>query len=161
MSVTISNPWWHIGAGMLLPLYVLFLLAKRRLNACSREHQNQQSTQTLLLYFRNLRWHVLVLVLAFGIVVAIVVAPHRLFVAIETTDTEVVLDYPWPRYDVHLRLEDICEANVESSRFGLWGRTMFRLRLTSPTADYCSPWSSDDTEVRRACDAIQAQLKKP
>src|SRR5262245_35579541 len=138
MSVAISNPWWHIGAGMLLPLYVLFLLGKRRLKTCSSELNNQESAGTCWFYFRSLRWHLVAAVVALGIVVALVVGSHRLFVGVETGETEIVLDYPWPRSDVRLRLQDISEADVECSQFGIWGRSMFRLRVRSPSAEYWS-----------------------
>jgi len=161
MSVSFANPWWHIGAGMLLPAYVLLRLAWQKLKRCSAEPQNQERSRGLVFYFRLFRWYPVAAVLAFGVSVTLVVGLHRHFVGVETNDTEIVLDYPWPRTDVHLRLQDtLLEAGVESAQSGIWGQTKFRLKIRSGAAEYRSLWIGNSAELRRARDSIQLRLAK-
>ncbi len=161
MSFSFANPWWHIGGLMGLPAYVLLRLAWQKLKRCSAEPQKEGRSRSLAFYFRLFRWYPVAAVLAFGVSVALVVGLHRNFIGVETSDTEIVLDYPWPRTDVHLRLQDtLLEAGVESARFGIWGTTKFRLKIKSGAAEYRSLWIGDFAELRRARDSIQLRLTK-
>jgi hypothetical protein len=158
MTVSFANPWLHAGAIMLVPAYVLFLLARRKLKKCGNEIQSRNLAAALRFCFLQLRWHVLSAALAFAISVALVVGINRLFVGIEAGDTRLTLDYPWPRSNVHLNWEDITQANVETQQFRF--RYMFRLRVEAGSKVYWSPWNGKE-ETQRALDIIQAHLGKP
>jgi hypothetical protein len=160
MTVSLANPWWHVGAFMLLPTYLLFFLSRERLRKCSEEIQNRGFLPALPLSLWQLRWYLAVGLLAFGISVALVVGTRQLFIGVGTEDKRLTLEYPWPRSDVHLNWGDVSKANMETRQFGAWGRHMFRLQVIAGSSVYSSPWSGGDADVRRAQDVIRAHLAK-
>lgn len=147
----------HIGAIMLVPAYVLFLLAKRKLKKCRNEVQSRNLAEALRFPFWQLRWHLLFAVVAFAISVALVVGIHRHFVGIDAGDARLTLDYPWPRSDVRLDWRDVTQANVETQQFRF--RYMFRLKVEAASQVFWSPWTGKE-EVQRAHEIIQAHLGK-
>lgn len=158
MTVSLADPWTHIVAIMLLPTYVLLRLSKSKIKQCRHAIISRNPIGVLCFWLWQLRWHVLCGVLVFGVSLLLVVGTARLFAGIETSESGLTLDYPWPRSNVYLNWKEVTESKVETHHFRRGYK--FRLRVEAPSAVYVSPWT-DKKEVQSAHDLIQAHLRKP
>jgi hypothetical protein len=158
MTVTLANQWWHIGAFMALPSYILFMLSERGFTQWRQAINERGFVPSLPLCLRAFRWHLLCGAIGFGISVAVVVGIHKSFVSVEAGDGELTLLYTWPRSDVRLKWIDIKDARVETRQFGVWRAGSNRLSVTSDGVDYVSLWCGAGDNVQRAYKAVKMHL---
>src|SRR5256885_9481478 len=161
MSVSLANPWWHVGAFMLLPAYALFIMSRRRLKKYGSEGHGQTGASAMFRSIWQLRWYAIVGLISFGISVVLVAGIHPLVIGVEATDTTLTLENPWPHSNVRLGWAEVSEAHVESRQFGVRGKTKFRLSVKARSSDYFSLWIGTADEVQRAQAIIRSHLTKP
>ena len=156
MRVVLANTWEGICIGMIISAFFLWRLSNGNLRKCWHEIRDRGAAALPSCFWR-FRWHAVFMAFAYGATLALVVGLHRLFAGIETSETGLTLDYPWPRSDVYLDWKDVTAFTVESHHFKRG--YSFRLRVEAGSSIYISPWTGRE-ETQRARDLIQAHLNK-
>jgi len=85
------------------------------------------------------------------------VGVNRNFVGL-TVGNQLVLDYPWPKADVEIEWPEVLKADSESGKFGVFERTMLRLRIETKKQVYTSLWMKSEP-VAEARKAVENRMK--
>ena len=143
---------------MLLPAYVILLLAKRKLARCWHEVRTLRGGYALAFLLLQLRSYVVAGIGAFILVFSVLVWTQHGFVGITLSEDSLNLEYPWPRPNVQLSWGDVARTVVDKKSAGILRVTRFSLRVETSSAIFRSPWSANPKVLAIARDAIETHL---
>jgi hypothetical protein len=157
MTVSIADPWQHVGAGVVSTMVLLLFVFKGTFKRCWADLRHGKNLGVLLSCGWQLRWYIVVTCIAF-VGMSLLVASHQAFVGLHMNKQNLVLDYAWPRSDISVNWTNLAQTTVEARRFRF--RYMYRLQVRTGTDVYRSAWAGP-LEVRQAKTAIETYIPRP
>jgi hypothetical protein len=152
------NTWDEtvIFAVVLTVLFVMPCLPALR--TCFSDIQEQGLRIGASMTVWRLRWFAVGALLCFAVSHLFNVGSRRTFDAVTVTDTNVLIDYAWPRRDIAIPWNEVQDARVDGKK-GRRGGRVNRLRIETLQGRHVTSWMTGRKNLQ-AKELIEAQTSR-